>query len=131
MKKIFFLLILIFSICSIKAQTYKYYTTSFAYKYYENNRWTDWSDWERCRMLVVISVDRNLINIYSDTMQEYDIYEYNGEEEDKDGGTSLLFKCVNADGLRCQVRLRVQSDGSKQLYVDFNDCILVYGLEER
>lgn len=125
------LLILIFSICSIKAQTYKYYTTSFAYKYYENNRWTDWSDWERSRMLVVISVDRNLINIYSDTMQEYDIYEYNGEEEDKDGGTSLLFKCVNADGLRCQVRLRVQSDGSKQLYVDFNDCILVYGLEER
>lgn len=131
MKKIFFLLIFIFSICSIKAQTYKYYTTCFAYKYYENYRWTDWSDWKPSHMLVVISLDRNIINIYSDTMQEYDIYEYNGEENDRDGGTSLLFNCVNEDGLRCQVRLRIQSDGSKQLYVDFNDCMWVYGLEER
>lgn len=57
MKKLFFFLIVFFSICSINAQTYKFYTTSFAYKYYENNRWTDWSDWERSRMLVVIFGD--------------------------------------------------------------------------
>ena len=72
-----------------------------------------------------------IINIYSDKIQEYDIYEYTGEENDDDGGSSFLFQCVNKDGLRCQVRLRVQSDGSKQLYVDFNDAMWVYGLEER
>lgn len=131
MKKLLFILILIFSICAVKAQTYKYYTTCFAYKYYENYRWTDWSEWERSHMLVVISTDRNIINIYSDKIQEYDIYEYTGEENDDDGGSSFLFQCVNKDGLRCQVRLRVQSDGSKQLYVDFNDAMWVYGLEER
>ncbi len=131
MKKLFFLIMVLFSICSLKAQTYKYYTNCFAYKLYENNRWTDWSDWQDSHMLVVISLDRNIINIYSETMQEYDIYEYNGEEKDKDGGTSLLFNCVNRDGLRCQVRLRIQSDGNKQLYVDFNDLMWVYGLEER
>lgn len=117
--------------CAVKAQTYKYYTTCFAYKYYENYGWTDWSEWERSHMLVVISTDRNIINIYSDKIQEYDIYEYTGEENDDDGGSSFLFQCVNKDGLRCQVRLRVQSDGSKQLYVDFNDAMWVYGLEER
>lgn len=131
MKKIFIFLLLLVSVCSLKAQTYKYYTDSFAYKYYENNRWTDWSDWQESHMLVVISLDRNIINIYSETMQEYDIYEYNGEERDRDGCTSVLFNCVNRDGLRCQVRLRVQSDGSKQLYVDFNDLMWVYGLTER
>ena len=131
MKKLLFILILIFSICAVKAQTYKYYTTCFAYKYYENYGWTDWSEWERSHMLVVISTDRNIINIYSDKIQEYDIYEYTGEESDDDGGSSFLFQCVNKDGLRCQVRLRVQSDGSKQLYVDFNDAMWVYGLEER
>ena len=131
MKKLLFILILIFSICAVKAQTYKYYTTCFAYKYYENYGWTDWSEWERSHMLVVISTDRNIINIYSDKIQEYDIYEYTGEENDDDGGSSFLLQCVNKDGLRCQVRLRVQSDGSKQLYVDFNDAMWVYGLEER
>lgn len=131
MKKLLFILILIFSICAVKAQTYKYYTTCFAYKYYENYGWTDWSEWERSHMLVVISTDRNIINIYSDKIQEYDIYEYTGEENDDDGGSSFLFQCVNKDGLRCQVRLKVQSDGSKQLYVDFNDAMWVYGLEER
>ena len=131
MKKLLFILILIFSICAVKAQTYKYYTTCFAYKYYENYGWTDWSEWERSHMLVVISTDRNIINIYSDKIQEYDIYEYTGEENDDDGGSSFLFQCVNKDGLRCQVRLRIQSDGSKQLYVDFSDLVWVYGLEER
>lgn len=122
---------MLFLVCSLKAQTYKYYTNSFAYKFYENSRWTNWSDWQESHMLVVISLDRNIINIYSETMQEYDIYEYTGEEKDNDGGTSFLFQCVNKDGLRCQIRLRVQSDGSKQLYVDFNDLMWVYGLQER
>lgn len=131
MKKIIALIILLISVCSLSAQTYKYYTNSFAYKYYENNKWTDWSDWERSHVLVVISIDRNIINIYSETMQEYDIYEYTGEEKDGKGGSSFLFQCVNKDGLRCQIRLRIQSDGSKQLYVDFNDCMWVYGIEER
>lgn len=131
MKRICLIFILLFLTVIVKAQTYKYYTNSFAYKYYDNYRWTDWSDWEDSHMLVVISLDRNIINIYSETMQEYDIYEYNGEEKDRDGGTSLLFNCVNKDGLRCQVRVRVQSDGSKQLYIDFNDFMCVYGLEER
>lgn len=131
MKK--FLCVLFFSsiTCILTAQTYKYNTTSFAYKQVVNGYWTEWSDWEPSHMLVVISLDREVINIYSDLMQEYDIYEYNGEESDPDGGKSLKFNCVNQDGLRCQIRIRVQSDGSKQLYVDFNDVMFVYGIEEK
>ena len=131
MKKIITIIILLISVCSLSAQTYKYYTNSFAYKYYENYRWSKWSDWERSHILVVINLDRNIINIYSEKIQEYDIYEYKGEEKDEDGGTSMLLSCVNQDGLHCQVRLRIQSDGSKQLYVDFSDLVWVYGLEER
>lgn len=131
MKKLLFFLLFISTICSLKAQTYKYYTNSFAYKTYENNRWTDWSDWEDSHMLVVISIDREIINIYSEQIQEYDVYEFSGEEKYNDGSKSLKFKCVNKDGLRCLIRFRVTSDGSKQLYVDFNDIMWVYGLQER
>lgn len=81
-------------------------------------------------LLLLAQIEILLIFVYC-KIQEYDIYEYTGEENDDDGGSSFLFQCVNKDGLRCQVRLRVQSDGSKQLYVDFNDAMWVYGLEER
>ena len=130
MKKNFVLLFMCLTV-TVSAQTYKYYTNSFAYKEFENGYWSEWSDWKPSHLLVVISFDRQIINIYSEEMQEYDIYEYNGEETDTDGGQSLKFNCVNRDGLRCQIRLRVQKDGSQQLYVDFSDVIFVYGIEER
>lgn len=97
----------------------------------ENGYWTEWSDWESSHMLVVISMDRQVINIYSEELQEYDIYEYIGEESDSGGGRSLKFNCVDRDGLRCQVRIRVMSDGQQQLYVDYSDVIFVYGIEEK
>ena len=50
-------------------------------------------------------------------MQEYDIIDYIGKEEDNDGGTSIKYKCVDQDGLRCHIRLRALSDGTAQLYV--------------
>ncbi len=117
--------------CSLNAQTYKFMAHSFAYKLYENNRWTEWSEWEESRLLIVISLDRRVINIYSEKMQEYDIIDYIGKEEDNDGGTSIKYKCVDQDGLRCHIRLRALSDGSAQLYVDFNDLMFVYGMEKR
>lgn len=131
MKKIIAFLIFISTVCSLNAQTYKYKTNSFAYKLYENNRWSNWSEWQESNMLVVISLDRDVINIYSDKMQEYDIIDYSGEQKDDSGGTSLVFQCVDREGLRCQIRVRMQTDGYRQLYVDYNDMTFVYGIDER
>ena len=47
------------------------------------------------------------------------------------GGTTISYSCVDDDGLRCGIRLRVQSDGSLQLYVDYNDAMWVYGIRKR
>ena len=115
------------------AQTYKFQTNSFSYKYYNerNGRWTDWSDWSRSSMLVVISLDRAVINIYSEAIQEYDIIDYQGETKDSEGGKSMQFLCVNEDGLRCNIRLRQQRDGQKQLYVDFKDMMWVYSITDK
>ena len=130
MKRLLLLMTLLMSICTLKAQTYKYHTNSFSYKYCENGSWTDWSPWVKSDILIVLNLDRKIFNIYSEDRQDYDIYEYSGEETDSDGGSSIKFQCVNEDGLRCQVRLRIQKDRSRQLYVDFNDIIWVYGLKD-
>lgn len=112
-------------------QTYKYKATDLAIKTYEYGRWSDWSDWERVDILVVINMDKDVITIYSKSTQEYDIIEYLGEENDRDGGSSVKFLCVNEDGSRCHVRIRMQKDGQRQLYVDFSDVMFVYNIINR
>lgn len=133
MKKfILFLLLFCFSI-GITAQTYKYRATQYAYK--TTNRygvWSNWSDWQNVSILVVVSLDREKINIYSQTTQEYDIYDAGNDwVSDNEGGRTWTLKCVNADGLRCEVRLRSQRDSQLQLYVDFSDMMWVYNIEQK
>ncbi len=134
MKKLFFTLaFLVISMFScMYAQTYRYTTTDFAYRYVSNSgRWTDWSDWQDSRMLVVLSLDRNVLTIYSEEMQEYDIYDWGETQESSDGSSTLEMRGVNRDGLRCGIRIRVQRDGQKQLYIDFNDMMWVYNFDFR
>ncbi len=130
MKKMMMVIAFLFTVMSMNAQTYKFKTTAVAYKELGRNGWTKWTDWYRTEMLVVISNDRDVISIYSETPQEYDILEYQGEENDRNG-RSYKYLCVNEDGLKCGIRLRAQRDGSRQLYVDFNNAMWVYDLRER
>lgn len=117
-------------ISSSFAQSYKYYSTEFAYKVKNDyGTWSEWSDWVSSHCLITINLDRNVINIYSDEPQEYDIYDYDDSFiDDRDGGQSLTLKCVDRDALRCQIRLRVQTNSQLQLYVDYNDVMFVYNI---
>jgi hypothetical protein len=132
-----FIVILTFLLCfagiDVMAQNYKYMTTDFAYKVKnEYGRWSAWSDWEDSHCLVNINLDREEISIYSEEPQEFTIYEYSEDTTmDSDGGEQFEFSCVDADGLRCSIRLRVQSDGQMQLYVDYRDLMYVYCIKER
>ena len=113
------------------AQTYKYHTTDFAYKAVnEYGYWMDWSDWEPSRCLVTINTDKDVITIYSEVPQEFDIVDDLGERYD-DGGSNLTFLAVDSDGDRCHIRLRKQNNGVLQLYVEYGDAMWVYCLTER
>ena len=133
MKRIFtFLTAICCSILMLQAETIKLNATSFAYKYQnEYGYWTDWTDWEDCRILVVINTETDRINIYSNSHQEYDVYDYTPEYSDDKGGRTTTFKCVDADGDRCEIRLRQQRDGQFQLYIDYSNIMWVYTIESR
>ena len=112
------------------AEVIKLKATEFAIKTKnDNGKWTKWTDWEETSCLIVINGDKDRINIYSAVTQEYDIIEDDGEEESDDGSVSHTFKCIDADGDRCDVRFRVQKDGQLQLYVDYADAMWVYNVE--
>ena len=130
-KTLLSVLLILGSVLCANAEIYKFYTTDFAYKIKDTNGyWSEWSDWEACRCLTIINTDRDVINIYSQTPQEFDVYEISGETSDREGKT-IEFKCVDANGLRCKIRLRKQNDGVLQMYVDYNDIMYVYCLEVR
>ncbi len=116
----------------VSAEVFKFQATSLSSKYFnEYGYWSEWSEWENCNILVVINSSAERINIYSSVPQEYDIYDSHDVSYDNDGGKTTTFKCIDADGLRCDVRLRVQSDGQVQLYVDYNNFMFVYNIESK
>lgn len=82
-------------------------------------------------MLVVLNFNRETITIYSKEVQEYDIVSYEDVKDDNEGGQSLKLICVNEDGLRCHIRIRTLSNGRRQLYVDFNDMMWVYNIDNK
>ena len=134
MKKILTLIVISFMFISneIIAQNLKYYTTDFSVKIkYDDGSWSNWSDWEDSHCLVNINLDREEINIYSSTPQEFTIYKYEeGSIYDNDGGEQIKLFCVDKDGLRCTIRLRIY-ENTLQLYVDYNDVVYVYNLIEK
>ena len=120
--------------CGIEAQAQvlKFDATDFAYRTNYNGRWSDWTDWEDCSILVVLNTDKEEINIYSAEPQELTIYAGDGEfYPDNSGGKQAEFKCVDLDGQRCTVRIRIQGDGQWQLYVDYSNISYVYCIEPR
>lgn len=90
----------------------------------------EWSDWDDSSVLIVINTDKDKVNIYSSTTQHYDIYDYQDVKTDSDGGETMTFKCVDDDGLRCEMRFKV-INGRSQIYVDYDDAMWVYSVVQK
>lgn len=133
MKKLLFLCsFLMMCGMTVANDVLKWQATELSYKTADDwGNWSSWSDWEDVSILVVINTANDRVNIYSSEPQEYDIYDYEPEKTDSDGGTSITFHCIDANGLRCGMRLRVQADGQVQLYIDYSDIMFVYNIKER
>ncbi len=131
MKKFILLFLLAFSAVVASAQSLKFNAYELSYRYVDGDgEWSEWSDWEKTSILVIINLDEDLITVYSQKMQKYNVKEYVGENEDSDGN-SMTFNCVNDDGVNCNIRIRAQKNGVRQLYVDFEDFSWVYNLDEK
>lgn len=133
MKKFLFLLSF-FMLCGISVANdiIKMQATSYAYKATDDyGYWSDWTDWQDCSILVVINAANDRVNIYSNSPQEYDIYNYGEEEYDSEGGTTTTFNCIDSNGLRCDMRIRIQANQQVQLYIDYSDAMWVYNVQPK
>lgn len=129
MKKFLTLFIFIFSFVLVaNAEVNKYKTTDFAYRYVNDyGNWTEWSDWQYSNLLITINFDADKIIVYTEEVQIYKILEYIEPIYD-DNGVQVKFRMKDQDGDYGTLRLRVQYDGTSQIYIDFANIMWVYNV---
>ena len=129
MKKLFLLFFIALTFTIVKAQTYYYNATSFAYKAVNSyGYWTNWTDWESCNVPIVMDYDNDVVTIYSNKTQIYKITKYIRKYTDSSGGSQVEFNFVDQDYDRGVMRLRIERNGNSQIYVGFTNIMWVYNV---
>lgn len=132
MKKIIITLVFVLACMSSFAQTFRYRTNSLAVGYRDSYGNISWGDWNRCNVLITIDFDNDYIKVFSEKEQNFVITNSTDEYIDKSGGSNIDCNAVDEEGIECTVRLRIQKDGTAQLYAFYSNVAWVYsGLERR
>lgn len=129
MKKIISLILVCFFTIVAYSQNVLYYrATSFAMKYInEYGVWTNWTDWEKSDVTISLDLTNDLIRINSTSPQTYVVVEEVPADYDS-SGEQIKFRVIDQDYDYGYVRLRVESNGNCQMYVDFSNIMWVYNI---
>ena len=111
-------------------QNYKFKTSGFSVlEKTEKGKWGKWSDLDLVNILVTLDTDKNRIVVYSQIIQLFEIIDYQPIEEN-DTDIVYSFTCKDNEGLDCTVSIitRKKQDNRKQLYINYEDRIIVYNI---
>lgn len=124
------LLFLILGLHSSYSQSYKFRTSGFSVlEKNEKGKWDKWSDLNLVNMLVTLDTDKSRIIVYSQIIQLFEIIEYQPIEEN-DTDIVYSFACKDNDGFGCTVSIitRKKQGNRKQLYINYDNRIIVYNI---
>lgn len=128
MKKILTLLLMIFCFTiSSNAQVLLFRATAFACAKIYNGKY-HWSDWEKSNVKIGIDLDNDGIVIDSPKRQIYVVYKTGNSWYDNQGGKQVKFYVMDQDYDKGSIRLRIDKDGTSQIYVDFSNVAWVYNV---
>ena len=115
----------------VSAQTsYRLKAYKFSCKAAYNGTWSDWTEWDNCDILISLNLETSRIKIFSEEIQDYAILKVSEKTDFDDNGKSIIMECMDKNGLVCSAKLRAQYHPKVlQLYIEYNDAILVYCVE--
>lgn len=87
-----------------------------------------WSDWEPVNINIKIDFDNYLIKIYSKQIQIYEILSDLSPLKDDDG-RNIRFRVIDQDKDIGVLTFRVQNNGTKQIYLEFDNIGWVYNVK--
>ena len=111
-------------------QNYKFKTTGFSVlEKNEKGKWGNWSDLNLVNILVTLDTNKNRIVVYSKIIQLFEIVDYQATEEN-DTDIVYSFSCKDNEGVNCTLSIitRKKQDNRKQLYINYDNRIVVYNI---
>lgn len=111
-------------------QVYKFKTSGFSVlEKTEKGKWGKWSDLELVNILVSLDTNKSRIVVYSQIIQLFEIIDYQDRTE-SDTDIVYTFTCKDNDGVDCTLSIitRKKQDNRKQLYINYDDRIIVYNI---
>jgi len=133
MNKIKLFLILFFLSLGMQqaySQTYKFKTSGFSVLEKNNKgKWGKWSELNLVNILVTLDTNKNRFVVYSQIVQLFEIIEYIPTQEN-DTDIVYSFTCRDNNGLDCTISIitRKQQENRKQLYINYDDHIILYNI---
>lgn len=124
------LLFLMLGLQQAKSQSYHFKTSGFSVlQKNERGKWGEWSNLDLVNLSVVLDTNKHRIVVYSQEIQLYNILDYI-EREENDTDITYSFLCKDNDGKECKLSIitRKKQEYRKQLYINYDDHIIVYNI---
>ena len=125
MKKIILgIIVVLFTAIPSFAQIINFKATSVAIK----EKGYQWSEWKRCNILITFNLKTDKVVIYSKSIQIYKVLTTGENFTDESGGEQVKYRVIDQDDDLGSMRLRVETNGNSQIYIDFADVSWVYNV---
>lgn len=124
------LLFLLFGLQEAQSQSYNFKTSGFSVlEKNQKGKWGEWSNLDLVNLSVVLDTNKHRIVVYSQEIQLFSILDYI-EREENDTDITYSFMCKDNDGRECKLSIitRKKQDYRKQLYINYDDHIIVYNI---
>lgn len=124
------LLFLGFGMQQVQSQSYQFKTSGFSVlEKNEKGKWGEWSNLDLVNLSVILDTNKHRIVVYSQEIQLFNIEDYIAREEN-DTDIVYSFMCKDNDGIDCKLSIitRKKQDYRKQLYINYDDHIIVYNI---
>ncbi|SNR60794.1 hypothetical protein [Flavobacterium sp. ov086] len=124
------ILFLSFGLQQAQAQSYQFKTSGFSVlEKNEKGKWGEWSNLDLVNLSVILDTNKHRIVVYSMEIQLFNIEDYI-EREENDTDIVYSFMCKDNDGKDCKLSIitRKKQDYRKQLYINYDDHIIVYNI---
>ncbi|MEO6175118.1 MAG: hypothetical protein ABIP27_08210 [Flavobacterium circumlabens] len=112
------------------SQSYRFKTSGFSVlEKNERGKWGEWSNLDLVNLSVILDTDKHRIVVYSQEIQLFSISEYI-EREENDTDIVYSFLCKDNSGNDCKLSIitRKKQDYRKQLYINYDNQIIVYNI---
>lgn len=132
-KSLFFLVFLFLGFQQSYSQTYNFTTSGFSVLEKDTRgKWGSWSDLGLVNILVKLDTNKNRILIYSQAIQVFEIVEYIPLSSNKSDDV-YSFSCLDNLGEFCtlSIIIRKKQNNRKQLYLNYENRIVVYNIDNQ